>query len=155
MPVYVLKNPRGTKLAVSNGSSLYFHKIAPASNNPIKVKGIDITPESVTTTHTKCTLSLVRLSAGGTFNSAALVPREHRLSGQACPGTFSDYSTADPTIDTNGDIYTWEIPATAPFVYRFPSGEEPVIESGETWCWVITATTNGMNFYANTILENG
>lgn len=152
--LYNLKNPRGTVLALSGAGTLFFHKISPATNNPIRVKGIDITPESVTASHTKPVLSLVRLSVAGTFNGT-LTPRELRLSEQACPGTFSDYATADPTIDTLGDIFTWFIPATAPFVYRFQPGEEPVIQSGELWCWHLAASTNGMNFYANTILENG
>lgn len=152
--LYNLKNPDGTALAVSGSGTLYFHKITVASGNPVKIKGIDITPESVTAAHTKPVLSLCRLSVAGTFNGT-LTPRELRLSEQACPGTFHDYATSAPTVDTLGDIFTWFIPATAPFVYRFQPGEEPVIQTGELWCWKLVASTNGMNFYANTILENG
>ncbi len=157
MPLYNLKNPRGTPLTVSGSGTLYFHKISPATNNPVKIKGIDITPQSVTSSHTKPTLSLVRLSAAGTFNSDSLVPREiTRLNDQAIPGTFSDYATSAPTIEsTLGDMLSWYIPATAPFVYRFQPGEEPVVQSGELFCWVISAGTDGMTFYANTILEHG
>ena len=157
MALYVLKNPRGTPLVVGSGASLAFHKISPATGNYVKIKGVDITPQSVTAANTKCTLSLVRLSDAGTFNSDALVPREHRLSGPPCPGTFSNYSTSTPTIedDPAGDIYTWLIPATAPFIFRFQPGEEPVVESGELFAWYITASTDGMTFNANTLLENG
>jgi len=155
MSLYNLKNPRGTPLVVGSGASMAFHKISPATNNPIRIKGVDITPQSVTAANTKCTLSLVRLSDAGTFNSDALVPRKHRLSGQACPGTFSDYATSNPTIAASGDIYTWLIPATAPFIFRFQPGEEPVVESGELFAWYITASTDGMTFNANTLLENG
>jgi hypothetical protein len=156
MPIYNLKNPRDTPLTVAGGSqSLYFLKINPATNNPIRIKGIDITPQSVTAADTKPTLSLIRISDAGTFNSDALVAREHELSGQACPGTFSNYASSAPTIASNGDIYTWYIPATAPFVYRFQPGEEPIVQSGELFCWLLSSGTSGMTFHANVLLENG
>lgn len=161
MSIYNLKTPIASSLTVSAGETKYFSRIKPAAAQPgVPVRGFDYTPKSVDATDLKAKISLVRLTSSGTWpatSAAWTTPRKHVNSDLAHSGTYdAGIATSDPTMTaTIGDIYTWFVPATQPFVYRFPADELPVCQAGEEWCFVITAPgTDALDFHFNVLLEN-
>lgn len=160
MGIYNLKTPRSSPISVNAGATKYFGRMKPASAQPaVPVRGFDFTPQSIDSSDVKLVLSLVRLSASGTWPNAGTptnTPRKHKDSDPDHKGTYdSGVASSDPTITSDvGDIYTWYIPPTQPFVYRFPPDELPVIQAGEEWCWVLTAGADSTTFHFNIVLED-
>lgn len=161
MPVYNLKTTRGSSITVSAGATKYFSRMKPNANQPeVPLRGFDYTPKSVDSSDLKATLSLVRISSSGTWpaaDTATTTPRKNENTALAHKGTYdAGVATADPTITADvGDVYTWFVPATQPFIFRFPTDEMPKLQAGEEWCFVITAPAgDALDFHFNALLEN-
>lgn len=161
MGVYSVKTPRGSSLAVSSSATKYFCRMKPAAAQPeVPLIGFDYTPKSIDTSDLKAELSLVRISSSGTWpatSAAWTTPRKHRNSDLGASGTYdAGIATSDPTITANvGDVLTWWINPTVPFVYRFAPNELPKLQAGEEWCFVITApASDALDFHFAAHLEN-